>query len=186
MDRSLRKLLKVMPPLKGQRHTKVNWGRLEEYVGLTYPNSFKDFVSVYGSAHWFDKLLPFYSTARTVRLAQRFVKGVRQNVGRLAGNLYDAKFNRGDLPFYPEEGGLFPFMADIDGPIYYWLTEPKDPSRWPVYCWMSGPTTVLPGTTIAGMLLGFLERSPRMVRLWGDVRDFEPERIRIADVCIEG
>src|SRR4051812_38159294 len=55
MDRSLRKLMKVMPPLKGQRHTKVNWERLEEGVGLTYPQSFKDVVSVYGSSHWFDK-----------------------------------------------------------------------------------------------------------------------------------
>jgi hypothetical protein len=55
-----------------------------------------------------------------------------------------------------------------------------------VYCWMTGPITVLPNTTISGMLLGFLKRSPRMVRVWGDVRDYEPERIRIDDVCAEG
>jgi SMI1 / KNR4 family (SUKH-1) len=186
MDRSLRKLMKVMPPLKGQRHTKVNWDRLEEHVGLTYPDSFKDFVSVYGSSHWFDKLLPFYSTARTVRFAEEYVKSVREKLKWLVGNMYDAKYNKWDLPLYPEDGGLFPFLADIDGPLYCWLTESKNPSRWPVYCWMTGPITVLTDTTISGMLLGFLERSPQMVRVWGDVRDFDPGRIRIDDVCIEG
>jgi hypothetical protein len=36
------------------------------------------------------------------------------------------------------------------------------------------------------MLLGFLERSPQMAQVWGDVRDYEPERIRIDGVCVEG
>jgi hypothetical protein len=186
MDRSLRKLMKVVSPLKGQRHTKVNWGRLEECVGLTYPQSFKDFVSVYGSSHWFDKLLPFYSTARTVRLVREYENSVRAKLKWLDGHMRDAKFNKLDLPLYPEEGGLFPFMADIDGPLYCWLTESKNPSSWPVYCWMEGPITVLPDITISGMLLGFLERSPQMIQVWGDVRDLDPKRIRIDDVCIEG
>ncbi len=177
--------MKVMPPLKEQRHTKVNWERLEKHVGLTYPDSFKGFVSVYGSSHWFEMLLPFYSTARTVRLVQEYVKSVGEKLRWLAGNTYDAKRNKLDLPLYPEEGGMFPFIEDIDGPMYCWLTEAKDPNRWPVYCWMRGPITVLPDATISGMFLGFLERSPRMVQLWGDVQDYEPERIRIADVCIE-
>jgi hypothetical protein len=186
MDRSLRKLMKVIPPLKGQRHTKVNWERLEQHVGLPYPESFKDFVSVYGSSHWFDKLLPFYSTARTVRLAQEYVKSLRAKLDWLAGNMYDAQFNEREVPLYPEKGGLFPFMADIDGPLYCWRTSSKDPNCWPVYCWMKGPICMLRDVTISGMFLGFLERSPRMVRIWGNVRDYEPERIRIDDVCIEG
>jgi len=36
------------------------------------------------------------------------------------------------------------------------------------------------------MLWGPLARSPQLVRVRGDVRDFEPERIRIDDVCVEG
>jgi hypothetical protein len=185
MDGSLRKLMKLMPPLKRKRHTKVNWDRLEEQVGLPYPDSFKDFVSVYGSSHWFEMVLPFYSTAKTVRLAQSYVKSVREKLKWLAGNTYDAKFSKWDLPFYPEDGGLFPFMASIDGPMYCWRTESRHPNRWPVYCWMTGPITVLRDTTIAGMLLGFLERSPRMVRLWGDVREYDPERIRIESGRVE-
>ena len=77
-------------------------------------------------------------------------------------------------------------MADIDGPEYCWRTESTNPNRWPVYCWMRGPITVLNNTTISAMLLGFLERLPQMIRLWGDVRDYDPGRIRIDDVCADG
>src|SRR3954447_11389608 len=114
MDRSLRKLMKAMPPLKGQRHTKVKWDRLEEHVSLTYPQSFKEFVSVYGSSHWFDKLLPFYSTARTARFVQEYLKFVGSLLKCLDGHMHDAKYNALDIPLYPEKGGLFPFMNDID------------------------------------------------------------------------
>jgi hypothetical protein len=186
MDRSLRRLMKLMLPLKGQRHTKVNWDRLEEHVGLPYPESFKDFVGVYGSSHWFDKLLPFYSMAATDRQVQDYLKSVRKKLKWFVGNMYDQSYNRLDLPLYPEEGGLFPFMADIDGPEYCWLTKFEDPDRWPVYCWMPGTFMVLTDTTISDMLLGFLERSPQMVQLWGDVRDYDPSRIRIDDVCGDG
>lgn len=185
MDRSLRKLMKRMPPLPKQRHTVVNWDLLEEHVGLRYPDSFKDFVSVYGSSHWFDKLMPFYSVAETVRQVKDYLKSVRQTLKWLVGNMFDAEFNKWELPLYPKEGGLFPFMGDIDGPIYCWLTESKNLSRWPIYCWMRGPITVLSKTTIAGVMLGFLERSPEMIRLWGDVRDYDPGCIRIDDVCAD-
>lgn len=50
---------------------------------------------------------------------------------------------------------------------------------------MRGPVTVLHGMGIADMLLGFFERMPQMVKLWGDIRDFAPERIRIDNVCAE-
>jgi hypothetical protein len=39
--------------------------------------------------------------------------------------------------------------------------------------------TVLDRWTIADMLLGFLERDPAIVPLWGDIRDFDPDRIRL-------
>jgi hypothetical protein len=131
-------------------------------------------------------LLPFYSTARTAKFVREYLKSVGGMLKWLDGHMYDAKFNTLALPLYPQKGGLFPFMADIDGPIYCWLTEPKSPNRWPVYCWIEQRITVLPDITISGMLLGFLERSPRMIRIWGDVGDYEPERIRIDDVCVEG
>src|SRR5262245_25972926 len=111
MDRALRKLMKLMPPLKRQRHTKVNWQLLEEQVGLPYPQSFKDFVSIYGSSHWFDKLLPFYSCAPRVQAVKEYIKSVRKKLKPLVENMYDEQFNKLDIPLYPEKGGLFPFMA---------------------------------------------------------------------------
>jgi hypothetical protein len=47
MPDSLRKLKKLMPPLPGRRHTEVDWPLLEEHLGIVYPQSFKDFVSIY-------------------------------------------------------------------------------------------------------------------------------------------
>jgi hypothetical protein len=35
------------------------------------------------------------------------------------------------------------------------------------------------------MLLGFLERTPQMMRVWGDVREYEPSRIRLDNCCAE-
>ncbi|MBI3412287.1 MAG: SMI1/KNR4 family protein [Planctomycetes bacterium] len=174
-----------MPPPKSLQHTGVNWSLLEEHIGLRYPESFKEFVAVYGSCHWFDKLLPFYGHPKSPREAKAFVKDVAKKLKWLRGNTYDERFNKLDLPLYPAPGGLFPFMADIDGPEYFWQTEDRNPDRWPVYCWMRGPITVLEGVSIADMLLGFLERDPVIVRLWGDVRNFSSDRIRIEDVCSE-
>lgn len=159
MDEALRKLQKLLPPPKGQRQTKVNWTRLEKHVGLTYPDSFKEYVGVYGSARWFDKFLPFYDTAQTTKEVQAFLKSVWGKLSYLVGNIYDANFTPLEVPLYPEVGGLFPFMADIDGPLYCWLTKNKDPNCWPIYCWNTGPFIVFRNMTVSGVLLRFLQRS---------------------------
>ena len=179
MRQSLAKLIELMPPPEAPNHREVDWPLLEEHVGLEYPRGFKEFVKVYGSCHWFDKLIPFYACPRTAAEARRFVSRVCKNLKFLEGNMYDEEYRRIDLPLYPRPGGLFPFMADIDGPLYCWLTEDEEPDRWPVYCWMTGAVVVLPSMAVSDMLLGFLKRSPPMVTLWGDVRKFPPERIRI-------
>jgi SMI1-KNR4 cell-wall len=183
--RAFRKLVKRMPPPEAPRHTDVDWPLLEEHVGLRYPESFKEFVGVYGSCHWFDKLLPFYGYPKNPKEAKAFVKDVGKKLKWLEGNMYDERFKKLDLPLYPAPSGLFPFMADIDGPLYCWRTEGADPNRWPVYCWMRGPITVLDSASITDMLLGFLERAPEIVRLWGDIRDFSPDLIRLDNVCAE-
>src|SRR5947209_386767 len=106
MDRALQKLTKLMPPPEAPRHSEVDWRLLEEHVGLTYPESFKGFVKVYGSCHWFDKLLPFYACPLTARDAREFVQSVRKKVKWLDGNMYDDKYNKVDLPLYPKKGAV--------------------------------------------------------------------------------
>lgn len=177
--------MKLIPPPEAPRHTNVDWPLLEKAIGLRYPDSFKEFVSVYGSCHWFDKVLPIYTCPKTARDTKQFLKYVGETVHWIKTNARDEHFKEIEVPVYPASGGVFPFLNDIDGPLYYWRTQSSNPNRWPIYCWMRGPITILEGWTIADMLLGFLERDPTIIRLWGDVRDFDPERIRIDNLCAE-
>jgi hypothetical protein len=83
---------------------------------------------VYGSSHWFDKLLPYYACPKSPREAKAFVNGVGNSFEWVTGNMRDERFRQIDLPTYPAPGGLFPFMNDIDGLTYYWRTDPVTPT----------------------------------------------------------
>jgi hypothetical protein len=181
MDAALEKLMKRMPPLKKSPNTKVNWSLLEEHVGLVYPDSYKEFIAVYGSSYWLGSFVPFYACPTSQREAREFMKSVRAKLKYLEGNTYHEDHGKFDVPLYPAPGGLFPFMVGPDGPLYCWRTEAKDPNRWPVYCWVTGPIIVLNKITIAGMVLEFLTRKRRMLRAWGDVREVPQELIRLTD-----
>ena len=171
MDPALNRLTKLVPPPADPPFRAVDWVRLEAGLGVTYPTSFKEFVGVYGGCVWFDRLGPFYSPAKTRADVTRFGRAVRRRLEYLEGNLYDEHYRPIDLPLYPEPGGLFPFMMDRHTSAqYFWRTGRGDPDRWPVVCWFKGPVRVLEGMTLAKMLLDWLERRPRMVKVWGDVR----------------
>jgi hypothetical protein len=130
-------------------------------------------------------VLPIYTVPKTAKDLAEFRKFVVASLKWVEENQYDENYNKLSLPAYPAEGGLFPFLNNIDGPLYCWLTEGKNPDRWPVYCWQRGPMVVLKRMTIAGMLAGFMERSPDMIGVWGDINDLEPHRLRIDDCCAD-
>lgn len=74
----------------------------EEHVGLRYPDSFKEFLKVYGSCHWFDKVLPIYECPKTPREAREFVTSVGKKLEWLWENMYDEQLKKLDLPLFPE------------------------------------------------------------------------------------
>jgi hypothetical protein len=84
------------------------------------------------------------------------------------------------LPLYPEKGGLLPFLIDFDNIcLYCWKTANSDPDKWSVVCWVDRQVTEMRGITIAGMFLEWFQRSSRMRKVWGDVRDVEESKIRL-------
>jgi hypothetical protein len=176
MDSALKSLVKKIPPPPDPRFRDVDWASLESAVGLSYPPSFKEFIGVYGGSVWFDNICPFYTEAKTDKEVKDFLRSVRENLKTLEGNLYDEHFTKVEMPLYPEEGGLFPFMVDYSSNLFCWETERKDPDKWPVVCWLRGPVVVLENTTIARMILDFLERKPHTIKIWGDINLYEPER----------
>lgn len=179
MDPALSKLVRKMPPPEKPPGGKVNWDRLESAVGLAYPTSFKEFVAVYGWSVWFDNFSPFFYEAKTAADAKKFLQSVRKRLKWLDGNMYDEAFRPASVPLFPAAGGLFPFAMDYSGDQYLWRTERSDPDQWPVVIWQRGQLVTLERMTVAKMLLGFLSRRPPMLNLWGDVRQFDPGRIRI-------
>lgn len=46
-------------------------------------------------------------------------------------------------PVYPDPGGLLAWGSNIDGDVFFWLTEDPDPDRWPVVMWARGPATMI-------------------------------------------
>ena len=156
--------------------------KLEKGVGLTYPRSFKEFVDVYGGCVWFDTVSLFYDEAKTKVSLRDFLKSMKDKFLGMENNLYDERRNKLEIPFYPKVGGLFPFVIDYNGCGGFWRTDRKNPDNWPIVYWVRGPVIIMEKMTIAKMLLGFLEAKPEMFKIWGDVREYEPERIRLTEM----
>ena len=168
-----------MPPPAEPRLSNVDWDRLEALVGIAYPVSFRDFVHTYGASVWFDNVSPLYCEAQSDKEAREFLKSVERNLSPLKGNMYDERFNVLQLPLYPDEGGLFPFMVDYSSNLFCWQTAPASPETWPVVFWNRGPITIMENMTIAKMILHWLQQKPQMVEVWGNIDEYEPERIRL-------
>lgn len=183
---SLEKLKSLMPPIAGQRHTVVEWPLLEKHLGIAYPQSFKDFIGVYGSSHWFENFLPFYARPQSDTEARAFLKVVERKLERLEGQMRDEEWRTIELPVFPKKGGLFPFFTDIQGGLTCWLTDRIDPESWPLCCWRpDAPVQILENETITSLLIGFFERKPEVVGIWGDINDLSPADIRIDDCCAD-
>jgi hypothetical protein len=181
MDTALQNLMEAMPPPRRPRSTKVQWPKLEERVGLRFPESFKEYVAVYGGSIWFDNWSPLYVTAKTTDEINGYLRTVSEYTSHMKGRMVKwGKFSEKlDLPLYPEKGGLLPFMIDYSGGMYSWKTAGSDPDCWSVVCRIDSQIAELRKITISGMFLEFLGRSRRMRKVWGDVNDLEPHRIKV-------
>ena len=170
-----------IPPPGNPRHSNVDWKRLEQHVGLTYPRSFKDFINVYGGRVWFGNISPFFSECRTDDDAKQFVVSIERKLQQIESNTYDEDFNEIQPSLYPERGGLLPFMIDYAGNMFLWRTDSRNSDEWPIAFWNMGPITILEDWTIAKMIWQWLQRDPVMIKVWGDINEYEPDRIRLTE-----
>ncbi|MCA9067951.1 MAG: SMI1/KNR4 family protein [Planctomycetaceae bacterium] len=172
------RLIKRIPPPDDPKDANVDWDLLEEFMGLKYPQSFKDLISVYGDVRWFDHARPYYHTPTSPVEACNAVKDICAHLYSIQKlGVRDTSFKQLELPFYPQKGGLFPFMIDYSGSDYCWITKSKYPEKWPVYCWFSGSGPIVENLSICEMFVEWLERKPRMMEIWGDVNDLPEERL---------
>lgn len=178
MKSEINQLIEILPPPKEVPNQIVDWDKLEKTVGLIYPNSYKEFIAVYGGCCWFDNFAPLYSTANSDEDISIYLDSVKKNLLPLRRNMTDNQGNKWKkVPVYPTKNGLFPFMVDYNGGLYCWKTDSGDPDKWPIVYWFGGPYEILQNMTIAGMLLSWLKREPPMLELWGDIKEYPSELI---------
>jgi hypothetical protein len=127
-----------------------------------------------------DHLTLVYSAAKTDRALATFQGILNGKLRQMEAPAFDKDWNEVDLKLYPERGGLYPYMIDFSGGIYCWKASTADPDRWSTHAWIRGQVVKLGKYTLAGMLLDWLERKPKMKDLWGDIRDLPAERLRLS------
>jgi hypothetical protein len=183
MSPELEKLSRLMPVPKSVRDHKVKWDLLEKSVGLAYPVSFKEFVSMYGALRWFDRWCPVYCTGTSKKEIADYLDFCKAILERFQSARFDSHGKPIFSPpvIYPTRGGLFPFMASCDGDEYCWVTK-GNPEEWSVVCLNSGRLTKLGKTTITRMFVDWIEGKKKMENLWFNYQRFakdQPQCIKL-------
>lgn len=175
----LEDLKRLMPPPDQVPCNDVDWDAVEAAVGLPYPESFKEFVAVYGGLEWFDWLQPLIPCGDTVspnQFRNRLDQLFRDYLGR---EILDDKRNKLPVPKFGSSGGWLPFMLGSDGDLYAWITD-GPPAHWKVVSVVNRKARLLLPISITEMLVGWLRGEPTMEPVWGNVNEFRkhsPERL---------
>lgn len=166
---ALEELQILCPPLNPVQKGKVDWDKLEKAVGFSYPTSFKNFISVYGSSIWFDTYYLLYTEARTQDEINSYRKQRQAQLDDIRFDMYDGEtMEELDYAIGPSNPGLFPFINDFNGYTYLWVMSDDDPDQWSVLQWKMGPTIDLGPLSVAEMFLRWLKREEPMFSAWGD------------------
>lgn len=173
-DPALLELQKLIPPLQPVEEGEVNWQQLEESMGLQFPSSFKDFISVYGSSIWFDTYSLFFTLAHSSEEIEEYQTTLQEKLDDIRFDMFDGE-TREELEYgiSPTGPGLLPFMIDYNGCTYLWLMSGDDPDQWPVLSWEMGPTYQIGPLSLAEMFLGWLKREEPMLSIWGNSSESE-------------
>ena len=178
MNKDLEELTKLMPPPPKGPYSDVDFPEVERQLGIEYPPDFKEFISVYGASIWCDHVSLRFPRSHKPEDVEEFKVDMSQAFSWFEGNTYDAQFNPIVFPKYPEKDGLFLFAEDFSGDYYCWITK-GEPARWPILCWFRGGTAVVDDLNMTQMFLGWLQRTPKMVDLWGNLDTIPKERISL-------
>ena len=181
MFEALQELVERFPPPKKPRSTPVNWERVENHLGMSYPVSFKEFIDVYGGSVWFDNVSPIISQCKNEKQAAEFVEIIKGKIEQVNGDTYDENFNEIDVQFYPTSNGLFPFLIDYSGNMYLWARESDDPEEWPIILSHAGWMKTLGVMSIPEMILSWLKGEPSMKKVWGNVEEMPLDRLQITE-----
>ena len=175
---SLDELVGHYPPPTQPKDNEVDWNAYERRMGFMPPKYFRDFIGVYGDSTWFDTLRIVYTPAQSEEQLDQYVDLLKLKSSQMEGNIYSAKpFEQITPRLFPEEKGLLAIAIDFSSSIYCWDTKDKDPETWPIVYWQTGALHVFENATIDGLILDWINRKSRMVELFCDFNDVDPQML---------
>jgi hypothetical protein len=120
-------LMKLVPPPAEPTDSETGpWEPLEEKLGATFPQDYKDFVRVYGSGRMFDFFNIYVPRA----------ENPYRRLGTQLINLRRDFFNQmeGSPPVWPDPGGLIACGGTDLCDYIFWLPE-GPPEDWKIVAW---------------------------------------------------
>lgn len=143
-----------IPPPTSVSEAAGNWDSIYSQLGTLLPTDYCRFIEAYGTGHlgrFYCVTNPF-SSNRYVNLLQR-LNMIRKSEANSTFFL-DAGYT-----FYPDPGGLIPFMHDDNGNDYFWRTV-GDPDNWPVIqCAHRGSGFTEHAMTMTAFLLAIFDKT---------------------------
>ena len=152
--------LKALVPPSGYTARGWTWPQVEESIGLTLPDDFKQIVTCYGPGIWADWIILVTPQAsdspyELVSYASSILEGERGFLSDLTAEQRAEEF---PYTLFPEPGGLYPFGYSGGGDNFYWRTA-GHPNDWPVVLNYSRDTATTEFPFGIGRLLeGYLRR----------------------------
>jgi hypothetical protein len=130
MLKALESLVRELPPPINPSDAQGDWESIENRLGLTFPEDYKEFVSVYGSGV-ICGFLTIYSPFSSDRN-----HGFEQQSPLALGNLRRYREEGFDVPYpiHPEESGLLPFGTTENFNYLAW-SRVGSPAKWPIVVW---------------------------------------------------
>ena len=167
----LDRLMELAPPPKEAQREVVDWGTHEKELGVIYPASFKEFISVYSDFVWFESVGP------VVPMSNESPEDFRTRVDGIYKRDFERNTEHSEVgvliaPHFDEPKGWLPFMCGCDGDAYAWVMD-GPPENWHIIkTYMGCYATILPPISITEMFVGWLLGEPLMEEVWGSIDEY--------------
>lgn len=119
-------LQRRIPPPVTPNEVGGSWDTVFRALGTPLPDDYCQFVDSYGTGY----LARFYTVVNPFS-TNRYVNMMRRLDMIRSSESQSTFFPDAGYCFYPEDGGLIPWMLDDNGNDYFWRTA-GSPNDWPV------------------------------------------------------
>ncbi|MCP2258188.1 hypothetical protein LX15_001882 [Streptoalloteichus tenebrarius] len=114
----------------------LDWLTVEHGLGTLLPTDYKELFSRFPSGV-FRNSVRMHSPVEDDDWWQRFKANVDEVLEVIGDE--DLEYLEGvDYRLFPEPGGLLPWGDDLQGGMFFWLTQSANPDEWPIAYYSQG------------------------------------------------